>query len=422
MKPARGGSPLPRVVATVSLLALVALLGDHAAAQTLLQRPLPGTDVSVPGQPELQPPRRAPITLTPSIGAGVEYNDNVLLDNSAREWDVIGIFTPGLTFTAERPTWRFNAGYYFENRVYWREPERNNAFDRQVFTLDSFYRLAPNLTLSLDDEFSYERGLNAFRSRGIATGRDPSWTNTIRPGVTWQIDPLTTTRAFLGWTTWRFEGEDLSDSDSYHLDLAAERAFTPRLSGIAGYQAAYFDLDRGENATTHTPRIGARYDFTPTLTGTLTAGPTFVIQDSETRVTPSVSADLRKRYAWGTTTFTYMRDVGIASGLGGATDNQTIGLSVLVSRVWRGLTLDVTPQYTTAESDDDTIDVRALTLPIQATYQFTPWFSATLGYAFFFQRDESRLRSATTGEPLARDVDQNRVYFTLVFGYPITFD
>ena len=151
VKPIRGGSPLPRIVVAVSLLAAVALVTAPATAQTLLQRPLPGTDTTIPGQPELQPPRRAPITLTPSIAAGVEYNDNVLLDNDAREWDVIGIFAPGLTFTAERPTWRVNAGYHFENRVYWREPSRNNAFDRQAFSLDSFYRVSPELTLSLDD-------------------------------------------------------------------------------------------------------------------------------------------------------------------------------------------------------------------------------------------------------------------------------
>ena len=417
-------------VVAISLLAAVLCAAHPGGAQTLLQRPLPGTPPRVPGQ-ELQQPLRSPITLTPSIRAGVEYNDNLFLDNRRREDDFIGVLVPGLSLNAERPTWRINAGYEFENRLYADHSELDNAFDRQVFALDSFYRVAPNLTLSLDDAFSYETGINAFRAPGtqtFATGRSEFWTNTIRPGVTWQIDPLTQVRGFLGWTIQRYADEDLIDSDSYHLDVSVERILMPRLRAIAGYKLAYFDIAGAANdTTTHTPVLGARYDFTPTLTGTLTAGPTILVEErpgdsSRTRVAPYVNADLLQVHRWGTTTLRYTRDVGLAGGVGGTSNNDLVELSVLVSRVWRGLSLEFTPQFQRSYNDDHTISVKSFAMPLRLTYQFMPWFSVAGGYAYYHQTDDSTVRGPVTGEPLARDVDQNRVFVEVVFGYPIRFD
>jgi hypothetical protein len=406
----------------LAILLIAAVPGD---AQTLLQRPLPGTPPRVPGQ-ELQPPLRAPMTLTPTIEAGVEYNDNIFLDNRRREDDIVFVVAPGIAFNAERATWRLNTAYRFENRIYVDHSELDNAFDRQVFVLDSFYRVNPNLTLSLDDDFSFDTGINAFRrpaTQTFATGRSEMWTNTIRPGVTWQADELTQVRGFLGWNIQRYEDEDLHDADGYHADVAVERRFTPRLRGIAGYKFAYFDVRDADNATTHTPTIGARYDFTPTLTGTLSAGPTIVSEDSRgTRVAPYVAADLLKVYRWGTTALRYTRDVGLSGGVGGTTDNDLLELAVVVSRVWRGLSLQFTPQFLRSQSDDRSVDVKSVDIPLALTYQFMPWFSVSLGYAFLHQTDDSTVTGAVTGDTLARDVDQNRVFFTLVFGYPIRFD
>ena len=414
-----------RTVAVVSLLA-VASMGSPVSGQTLtpstlLQRPLPGTPV--PGQPQVQMPLQAPITLTPSIGIAEEYNDNVFMNNDRRRWDLITVITPGLAFTAERPTWRFNVAYEFDARLYARDPDRNNAFDRQTFTMDSFYRVDPALTLSLEDSFAYTTGLNAFAPDGIVTGRDQAWANTLRPGATWQLDRLTSIRAFGAWTTQGFEREDLFESDTYRADIELGRNFTPRLRGTVGYQFAYFDIEQLPSVTTHTPRVGLAYDFTPTLNGSISGGPTFEMRDGDdTRVTPMIAAALRKRYAWGETGITYNREVGLSSGLGGTADNQTIGASVAVMSLMKGLTLLVAPQYRTSVSDDNTIDVRTFTFPIQATYQITAWFALNAGYSFLHQRSDSTAVSRTTGEPLGRDVDQNRVFVGLVFGYPIKFD
>jgi hypothetical protein len=387
---------------------------------TLLQRPLPG---SLPGQSQTQLPLQAPITLTPSIGVAEEYNDNVLLNNDRRVWDLVTTITPGLAFNAERPTWRFNLAYDFDARLYAREPDRNNGFDRQSLALESFYRVNPALTLSLDDSMNFSTGVNAFAPEGVVTGRDQTFANTIRPGAVWQFDRLTTLRTFGAWSTQRFDREGLRESDTYRADIELARDFTARLRGLVGYQYAYFAIESEPNVSTHTPRVGLGYDFTPTLTGVISGGPTFEVRENDdTRVTPSITAALRKRYAWGQTALTYTRDVGLAGGLGGTADNNIVGLNVTVLTLVKGLSLEAAPQYRSSVSDDNSIDLRLFTLPIRATYQITPWFGLTAGYSFLHQRSDSTVVSTTTGELLGRDVDQNRVFVGLVFGYPIKFD
>jgi hypothetical protein len=388
-------------------------------------RPLPGSPAvpAVPGQPPLQQPRRAPIELTPSVTVTEEYNDNIFLNNDDREWDFITMITPGLTLTAERSTWRFNAAYDFSSRLYVRNSDRNRGFDRQNFNLDSFYRLSPELTLSLDDSFAFDTGINAFSVEGlVVSDRDEAWSNTVRPGLTWQIDRLTTLRTFGAWTTQRFSRGGLRDSDIWLFDVAVERALSPRLRGGLEYELGYFDIEGTDNATTHTPRVGVTYAITPTLDGAISVGPTFEVRDSDTRVTPAVRASLRKRYAWGAAELRYDRFVGTAGGLGGTTDNQVIGGSVILGTLLRGLTIEASPQYRTFDSDDDTIDVNTFALPLQVVYQVTPWFGLLAGYNFFHQRSDGTLVSPDTGAPFRRDADQNRVFVGITIGYPIRFD
>src|SRR5207248_11170840 len=128
------------------------------------------------------------------------------------------------------------------------------------------------------------------------------------------------------WTTQHYDTAGALDSDTYALEGFVDYALTPRLTLIAGYQFAYFVIDQVPDTTTHTPRFGASYRFTPTTTGTLTAGPTVILPDNgSASVTPSVTASLTERFSWGSVALQYDRAVGTAGGLGGTTENQSIG-------------------------------------------------------------------------------------------------
>ncbi len=365
-------------------------------------------------------PLRAPLTLTPSVSVAEEWNDNVFLNNARRRWDLVTAITPALTFVAEQPTYRLDASYDFTARMFARDPGLNDAFDRQDLIANGLYRFSPELTVTLAEVFSFNTGINVADPQGVATGRDRSWRNSIGPGVTWTIDPLTSVRASGSWSIQRYRRSGLLDSDIYNITTLVTRRLTPRLSLLGGYDFGYFDIQNVPATTTHTPRIGASYEFTPTLTATVTGGPTFEVQSGgHSRVTPAVSATIDQRFQFGSIGASYERVVATAGPVGGTTDNQTVRGHVSVVTLTKGLTVELVPQYRTFKSQDNTIDIHSFSIPLEATYQITAWFGLTAGYVFFQQRSSS---APVLGGGLVNDVDQNRVFFGLLVGYPIKFD
>lgn len=398
-----------------ALLALCAVAGT-AWAQIIPPR--------APDLQQLQEPRRAPLSITPTLTVTQEYNDNILLNNEDRRSDFITGFTPGITLGIERATYRLLAGYNFTAEVYWKEENqaRNDAFSRHNLDVDGEWRVDPRWTLGLTNVFAFTSDTNLLAPEGVSTGRQEAHANTLTGSVAHALTRLTTLRATASWALLRFEDDEVRDSDIYRADVTVEHAFTTRLSGTAGYQFGYFDIEGEERSTTHTPRVGMIFRATPTITVSVSGGPSIEVREERsTRIVPAVTAAYRQRFAFGGATLAYDRYIGTAAGLGGTTENQTITGGLEFTRLARGLTLALTPRYATVESDDDRIDVQAFTIALQATYRITAWAAAVASYQFFRQRSDTVVLTAT-GTSLANDIDQNRVFVGLQIGYPIRFD
>lgn len=402
-------------------LSVMALTTPAFAQFPLFQQPgLPGARLD---PQELQEPRRAPFTLTPSITITGEYNDNIFIDNDNKVSDFIVGFTPGLALSLERPTYRLAAGYHFTSEIFIQESDESHAFDRQNFYLDSMWRVDPFLTLTLTDTFVFSTDTNLIASESVATGRDRALGNILAAGVAWQFAPLWLVRGDASWTTERFDDRDLVDSDVYRIAPTVERRFTRQLTGDLGYEFGYFDIDREATTTTHTPLVGVSWQPTATIALTLRGGPSVEIKDGgDTRVTPAVSASYRQRLPFGAIGLAYDREIGTAGGLGGTTDNQLISGFLDVTTLARGLVIQLLPRYSIVESpDSDRVDVQSFTASLQVTYRLTSWMSLLGGYQFFHQRSDSEVRTSV-GTAIANDADQNRVFFGVQFGYPIRFD
>ena len=410
-----------RLGVLVCLLGVATLATPAAAQFPLFQQP--GLSGTLLDPQELEQPRKAPFTLTPSLTLTGEYNDNIFLDNDNKVSDFIIGFTPGLALTLERPTYRVAAAYNFTAELFTTETEESNAFNRQNFFLDTLWRVDPFLTLTLTDTFISSTDTNLIGRESVATGRDRSLSNVLGAGVAWQVAPLWLLRGDASWTTERFDATDLQDSDVYRVAVTGERRFARNLTGDAGYEFGYFDIDREEKTTTHTPRVGVAWQPTATISLALRGGPSFEIKDSgDTRVTPAVSAGYRQRVPFGAVGLSYDRAIGTAGGLGGTTDNQLIAGFVDVTTLARGLVIQLLPRYSIVESpDSNRIDVKSFTAALQATYRVTAWMALIGGYQFFHQRSDSTAQT-TSGTAIANDADQNRVFFGVQFGYPIRFD
>jgi hypothetical protein len=368
------------------------------------------------------PPTRAPLTITPTFTITEEFNDNIDLDNENRDWDLITGFTPGVSLNLETPTYRLTAAYNFTAEVWARHPERNAAFDRQNFTLDGFYQVSPEVILTLADQFTLNTDTNLIATERVATGSDGGWSNSVTPGVTWRIDPLTLLRTVGSYTMQRYDAREQAESDVFRFDTTLERVLAPRFSGTLGYQFSYFIIEDEDRTTAHTPRIGGIFRATPTITLTVNGGPMFVEQGDDRYVTPAATAIYRQATGFGSVSAFYDRNIGTAGGLGGTTINQLIGGSIDVITLRRGLTLTFAPQYSIVEThESNRIDVESLILPVSATYRFNDWIAAVASYQFFRQRSDSTFRTES-GAELARDGDQNRIFVGLQFGYPFRLD
>lgn len=398
--------------ALITAFVILAGLGLSAAAAWAQ---IPVSPLSPVLQLEARQPRRAPFTLTPSLTLSEEYDDNVFLDNANRQSDFISGFTPAVSALVESATYRLLASYDFTALVYARETQLTDAYSRANGVIDGFYRLDPRLTVSFSDTYHYDVNPNLVVLEAVTAGRSTVWSNTVSPGVSWQADPRTTVRFTAAYTATRFQQGGLSDSDAYRTDAAVDYAFTPRLTGTAGYQFGFFDIENQDNVQTHTPRVGLTYQFTETLTGAASAGPTFVT-DGTSDVTAAATVSIVQRFQWGAIGFLYDRAVGTSGGLGGASVNEAIGLVAQVTNLMRGLTIDFGPRYTMVHSETgNAVDAKALTLSLRGAYEFTPGIAAVASYNFYQQRPDGA-NSAVI------DIDQNRVFLGLTFGYPIRFD
>src|SRR5438876_1512934 len=376
------------------------------------------------------PAQRGPVTLTPSISVSDEYNDHLVLTNQDRRWDLSTGFSPTITLFVNRPSYQVNGGYSFTAELYERESRLNNALNRQSFFGTGLYRATPRLTLTASETYAVNRNTNLVASQGFATGRQESLSNTFGPGLTYQMTPGTSLSLGATYGLLRFKGAasdgggtagggTARDSDTYGLQSSLAHVLTPRLTGTIGYGFTYLTAQGQENSTTHTPTLGGNYRLTPTLTGSVSGGPAITELGGETFVSPAATASLVQVLPFGSASAQYARSVSAAGGFGGTTDTQSLSGTLTLPTLWRGLLVVFDTTYNTAESvssrQTQQVDVKALTLNLQVTYQIAAFTSVFGGYTFFQQR--------TTGSSSVQiDADQNRVRFGVQFGYPINFD
>jgi hypothetical protein len=360
------------------------------------------------------------VTLTPSLSVSEEFNDNIFSDNENRQWDFITSFTPALALYVNGPAYQLNAGYSFSADIYARESSLSNAFARQNLVASGFYQLTPRLMVTASEAFTYDANSNAFSTQNFSAGSQESWTNHLSPGVSWQMTPLNNLSLRATYDLLRYGGEGSAvDSDTYSFQGTLTHAFTPRFSGNVGYNFTYRDPRGEDDSTTHTPTVGFSYVLTPTLTASITGGASITELGGDTFVTPTGTVTLVQVFSFGLASLQYSRGVGVAGGLGGTNDTQTVSGTLTLSTLLRDLFVVLRPTYSESESlssdDSRSVDVKSFTLYLGARYQLAQYVTVFGGYTFLLQR---------TGGSSANqvDIDQNRVRVGLQFGYPINFD
>jgi len=354
------------------------------------------------------PAQRGPVTVMPSIAVSEEYNDNVNSDNQNRQSDFITEISPTITLSVYRPSYQLNAGYSFSAALFAKGTRPNEPFESQNLVGSGLFQLTRGLTLTAADSFAFNRNeTNLVAVQGVSTGQQKSWSNTLTPGMAWQMTPANSLALNATYGVLRYLGSGTGrDSDTYGFLGSLTHTFTPRFSGIVSYGFTYLSLREQQDSKTHTPEIGLSYQLTPTLSTKITGGAAVTQIGGDTFVSPAGAASLVQVFSFGSASLNYNQGVGVSATL-------------TLSRLLRGLLVVVGPAYSRSESlssqQRGQVDVWAASLGLGATYQIARFVSVFGGYTFLYQR---------TGGSSSRqvDVDQNRVKFGLQFGYPINFD
>jgi hypothetical protein len=144
-----------------------------------------------------------------------------------------------------------------------------------------------------------------------------------------------------------------------------------------------------------------------------------------------VNASVAKQFKWGSATLSYDRGLGVAGGLGGTAENESLAATVSATSLLRNLVVTFTPRYQkssgtstsqgTLTSDSD---IRTITLNLAATYQIARFIALVGSYTFYQQRSSGTGFTTVTGPGgnqivTGGDIDQNRVFLGLQFAYPV---
>jgi len=313
-----------------------------------------------------------------------------------------------------------SAGYSGSTELYARQDRYSNVFGRHNFLANGVYRLSPELIVYAYDAFAYNRETAVASPESFSTGRQNSLSNTFAPGVIWRMTARNTLTLGASYGVLRFGGVGSGvNSDTYRFETTLRHAFTPRLSGLFGYGFAYLDAKGQGSSTTHTPRAGFEYQFTPTLSGSISGGAAITEIGGETRISPAGNVGLVKTFSFGSVGLQYSRGVAVAGGFGGTTDTQVVSGSVTLEFLQRGLYVVVNPAYSKADSVSSQqtaqVDVESYSLGLAAMYRVARYVSLFGEYRF--------LRQRTAGSSAQQvDVDQNRIRIGVQFGYPFTFN
>jgi hypothetical protein len=371
------------------------------------------------------PAATGPLVVTPSLTITEEFNDNVFLDNRNKKSDLITQFTPGLSLTMQQPGFLFTAGYSFTAEIYAQQSELNGAANRQGLAASLTYRAAPSVTLSFSDSLAYNKNSNAASISGISTGRQEVWSNVLAGGVDVALTPRLTWHLSPSYRFERYGGDDGGgggkNSDVYAITTGLDYAATQRLGLTTAYDFSYLDIEDEPTAYVHGVRVGGTYRISPTVTASVSGGPSLLVSDGETTVGPAGSARLSKVASWGSMSLFYDHAFSTSAGFGGPSENQTFGGAVAVTNLMRGLVVDFSPRYVISKTESvasTRSDIKALTLSLGASYQIARYIAIVGSYSFLTQRADGG--GGTDGG--GGDADQNRVTLGLRFGYPISFD
>ena len=183
-------------------------------------------------------------TIEPGAKLGVEYNDNIYLDDEDEQDDIIFKFDPGIHFAySGNPGNYFRTGYDLGLGMYM-DNDENNFHSHSPF-LSLGLRSPSGFYLNFDDNFNYSSdpyGSDNQYKQGVKTKR---WDNSAELVTGWEFERLTLEGQYKYYTLGYMEDEDKWQNRLEHR-LAAGLYFklTHKTSAFAQFRYTIAEYDK----------------------------------------------------------------------------------------------------------------------------------------------------------------------------------
>lgn len=388
---------------------------------TLAVAAIAGTARESTAQIAPEAPKTPGWVLTPSVGVGGSWDDNVLMLNPGDNppSDYATPVNPSLSLDYRgRRTW-FTAGYEGAFLTY-RTLGQLNSTEQHLRAFFQ-HRATPRLTLFAEETFAEAPTTDALVLSGIPFYRIGSQTNAAGGGFEAFLTRYTTMRGVYTLRSVTFDPDErigglLEGGHAHEASVTVSRMFSPRWTMGGQYELRRAVLSEGRDSfDIHTAGATAQYEATRAtrLFAMLGVSQLGAGLRHEARTGPTVRVGVVRRVERATLSASYQRSFTPAFGFGGTFQNEEWQASAHVPFARNRAYLDSGVSW----FDNDPLELdqpslKSLWLSSTIGYRLTQWLNVE-GYAGRTQQDAQR-----AGGELSR----NQVGFRLVAVKPLKLD
>jgi hypothetical protein len=317
--------------------------------------------------------------ITPSLSVAEEYDDNVFVSTTNKQWDFITRFTPGVQVGYRSEPFTLLATSSVDSEIYARNSELDDVAVRKRATLDVKYLPFHLLTLGLDvSYFTTQTPSELVPTTGLQLGRAKATEFNATPWVGYQLTALDYAFASYSYIHDTFEG---GTSNTIHrVKLGYTRQVTARDAVSVNYRLHVFENEGSPTTITNTPTLAWTRQLTPNTVLTLEGGPRFVDDGS---VEPEAHGHIEHFFKYAKIGVDFVRSEAVVVGRPGKVELQNV-TGLLEFEPLKLLKVRFEPgYYKTFGGVDPTARVYGFLL--SAFYPIQSWLTGRLNYRFAYQ-------------------------------------
>lgn len=212
-------------------------------------------------------PALAKLTISPSISLREEYNDNIFLTRTDREYDLITEIMPALSLTYSISHLDLNLDYGLNFKFYSRHSELNETGISETQTLKFQNQIRPLKSFFIDISDVYQRVPIDIRRpvalENIFVNMTDSNTFTISPYIEYPLTSTLSTRLGYSYSNVWYKDEEGNDSDSHSAFLSFNKQFSSRINATLKYDYLAYRPEKTDDYDRHQGSVGVTYQVTP---------------------------------------------------------------------------------------------------------------------------------------------------------------